>query len=80
MPYKIDVMDEKGIVKLKFSGESDSEEHKRSREYAVNLCRERGFVKVLVNMTDQESFMSGETLELYVFGKEFAKGLFPGGT
>ena len=80
MPYKIDLMNEKGVVKLKFSGESDSDDHKRSREDAVNFCEENKFVKVLVDMTEQESFMSGDTVKLYDYGKEFAKGLFPTGT
>ena len=76
MPYEVDVMDEQGVVKLKFSGESDSVEHNRARECAINLCREREFSKVLVDMTEQESFMAGTTVELYEFGEGFANELF----
>ena len=76
MPFKIEVMDEEGVVKLKFSGASDSGEHIQARERAIQLCREREFVKVLVDMTEQESFMSGTTVELYEFGEGFANELF----
>ena len=76
MPFKVSVMDEEGVVKLTFSGASDSGEHTKARERAIKLCREKEFVKVLVDMTEQESFMAGTTVELYKFGEGFANELF----
>jgi hypothetical protein len=59
MPFQIDIMKKKGIVKLTFSGNSDLEEHKRSRDDAAAICREKGFIRVWVDMTELESFMCG---------------------
>ena len=80
MPYKIDVMRKKRVVRLAFFGDSDSEEHKQSRQEAAKLCHKKGFTRVLVDLTEQKSLMSGSTIDLFEFGAGFKDDPYPENT
>jgi len=80
MPYKINVMRKRKIIRLTFFGDSDAEEHKKSRQEAAKLCHRKGFTRVLVDLTEQDSLMSGSTMDLYKFGTGFKDDPYPENT
>lgn len=77
MAYEISVTGDEKVVNLRFSGDSDAAENQRARDEVVALCAERGLTRMLVDMTEVGSIMSGQTLDLFRFGEDFAKGMFP---
>ena len=77
MPYHLSQIDRDAFVRLRFSGKSNRREHEEARSAAVELCEITGYRRLIVDMTEEESFMSGSTLDLFKFGTEFAMGQFP---
>jgi hypothetical protein len=80
MPFTIDVMKRKRIVRLTFLGDSDAGEHKRSGQEAARLFHNKKFTRVLVDLTNQDSLMSGSTIDLYELGAGFKENPYPENT
>ncbi len=64
-------------MRLRFSGESSQRENEEARSAVAELCEITGYRRLIVDVTEVESFMSGSTLDLFKFGTEFAMGQFP---
>lgn len=77
MPYHLSQIESDALIRLRFSGKSDRREHEEARSAAVELCETTGYWRLIVDMTEEESFMSGSTLDLFQFGTLFATGQFP---
>ncbi len=77
MPYHLSQIDKDALMRLRFWGESSQREHEEARSAAAELCEITGYRRLIVDMTEEESFMSGSTDDLFKFGTEFAMGQFP---
>ncbi len=77
MPYHLSQIDKDALMRLRFSGESSQRENEEARSAAAELSEITGYRRLIVDVTEAGSFMSGSTLDLFKFGTEFAKGQFP---
>ncbi len=77
MPYHLSQIDKDALMRLRFSGESSLRENEEARSAAAELSEITGYRRLIVDVTEAGSFMSGSTLDLFKFGTEFAKGQFP---
>ena len=77
MAYHLSQIDKDALIRLRFSGETSQREHEEARSAAAELCEITGYRRLIVDVTEVESFMSGSTLKLFKFGTEFAMGQFP---
>ena len=71
MAYEVNNIDEKGMVKIRYSGNIRLTERLQCLEKAMGLCRDRDTKKIMVDLREHELEMS--VLEMYNLGKTIAK-------
>jgi hypothetical protein len=68
MSYELRVDDRDGIVEIRFFGRVRHSEHLSARDELLDICHERRFHKVLVDVRDLEMQGEPSTTELFEFG------------
>ncbi len=68
MSYELRVDDRDGIVEIRFFGRARHSEHLSARDELLDICHERRFHKVLVDVRDLEMQGEPSTVELFEFG------------
>lgn len=87
MPYDLTIDEAHGIVEIRFHGRTPHSEHLTARDKLLEICRTRGFCKILVDVRELEIREEPSTMELFDFGatwvekkkdaRIFLAGVFP---
>jgi hypothetical protein len=68
MSYELRVDDRDGIVEIRFFGPAQHSEHLNARDELLDICHERRFHKVLVDVRDLEFKGEPSAMGLFEFG------------
>jgi hypothetical protein len=77
MAYDVAADEREAIVRVSVRGPATREEHRAARREAAQLCRERGWPRMLVDLRELETAGVVSTTGCYDFGRSYREDNLP---